>query len=59
MGFEILDAGIRKIRLSPSLLGLDYAKVELLTPYGKVTCEQCQNKEPKLIYPKDIIVELR
>ena len=59
MGLEILDAGMKRIALSPSLLGLEHAKVELLTPYGKVICEQCQNKEPKLIYPKEIIVELK
>lgn len=56
LGLEILKPGMKEIALSPNLLGLSYAKTELLTPYGKVVCEMQQGKEPNITAPKEIIV---
>ena len=56
MGFEITKPGMKEIKLSPSLLGLEYAKVELLTPYGKVICELQEGKKPSIQHPKEVNV---
>ncbi len=39
-GIEILESGYRKIKLSPSLLGLEEATTEIPTPYGMITVTQ-------------------
>ena len=59
LGLEILSPGMKKIKLSPSLLGLGYAKAELLTPYGKVTCEMNEGKEPIIKYPDGVDVTIK
>ena len=56
MGLEIIEPGMRKIKLSPSLLGLLYARSELLTPYGKVTVEQRSGEKALITAPKEIAV---
>ena len=56
MGIEILEAGMKKISLSPSLLGLESAKAELLTPYGKVVCEMKKGSDVKVTHPDEIEV---
>lgn len=53
-GLEILEPGMKSIRLSPNLLGLEYAVVELLTPYGKVICKMKDGKTPEITYPDAI-----
>ncbi len=53
-GLEILAPGMKKIRLSPNLLGLKYATVEILTPYGKVICKMENGKTPEITYPDTI-----
>ena len=57
MGLEIMEPGMRKIRLSPSLLGLERARVELPTPYGDVICELEAGREPMITAPERIAVE--
>ncbi len=59
IGLEIISPGMGEIALSPSLLGLEYAKVELLTPHGKVICQMEKNKEPIITNPKEVMVKLR
>ena len=59
LGFEIEKAGMSEISISPSLLGLEYATVELLTPYGKVICEMKKGEKCKLTHPKEISVNFR
>ena len=59
LGLEILQPAYREIALSPSLLGLEKARVELPTPYGLVVCELEQGKEPRITHPDEIIVHLR
>ena len=59
IGLEILEPGMRRIRLSPRLLGLEWARVELPTPYGMVTVEQRRGEAPSITAPTDteLIIE--
>ena len=53
-GLEILEPGYKKIRLKPSLLGLEHAHVEIPTPFGTITLEMKQNAEPIITAPYEI-----
>ena len=59
LGFEMLKPGFQKIRLSPSLLGLNYATVELPTPYGMLRCHMEKGKAPALSIPAglEVVIE--
>lgn len=59
MGLEITKPGMEEITLSPSLLGLKYAKAELLTPCGKVVCEMKEGEDLHITHPKEVTVILR
>jgi len=59
MGLEINKPGMKEITLSPSLLGLTGASVELLTPSGKIICKMEEGKKPYITHPKEITVTLR
>ena len=59
IGFEMTKPAFEEISLSPSLLGLSHAKVELPTPYGNVTVEMADGKEPKVTHPKEIKVNIK
>ena len=54
MGLEIIEAGMKKLSLSPSLLGLSCATVEALTPYGKVVCELKNGEKAEITAPKEV-----
>ena len=56
LGMEILEPGMRTLRLSPSLLGLKSASLELLTPCGKVVCELREGEPPRVSHPEGITV---
>lgn len=58
IGFEIVKPGFEEISLSPSLLGLESARVELPTPYGDVTVEMKKGSEPVIQSPGEITVNL-
>lgn len=58
LGLTVCEPAYKKIELSPSLLGLDYAKVELPTPYGTVICELEKGKAAKITAPDSITVEI-
>ena len=58
LGLEILEPGMSKLRLKPDLLGFDSARVELLTPRGRVTCEMRAGEEIKITHPGDIEIVL-
>ena len=58
LGLEILTPGMGKISLTPSLLGLDEARVEFFTPFGKVICELNRNEPPIIYHPKEVSVIL-
>jgi hypothetical protein len=54
MGVELLEPAFRRIKLSPSLLGLESATVELPTPYGKIVCRMVKGRAPEIIAPNEI-----
>ncbi|MBQ7353244.1 MAG: hypothetical protein IJW54_04485 [Clostridia bacterium] len=53
-GFEVIEAGCKKIKLSPRLFDLSFANYELSTPYGKI--EICHKKGEDVVIkvPDDI-----
>jgi len=56
LGLEIREPGMRKLELSPSLLGLHHATVELLTPYGKVVCKMQEGEQTRITHPEEVRV---
>lgn len=56
-GLEILEPGYRRIRLNPSLLGLEQAHVQIPTPYGMVELRMQAGFEPEITVPDGIILE--
>ncbi|MBR0463239.1 MAG: hypothetical protein IJJ23_02490 [Clostridia bacterium] len=58
LGLEIVEPGMRELRLKPSLLGLSEAHVELLTPYGRLTCDMKQGEPPRITAPEAIRVRI-
>ena len=58
LGLEIMEPGLLKIALKPSLMGLESASVELPTPYGYVICEMRRGKAPVITHPREVTVLL-
>ncbi len=58
-GMEIIQPGMRKISFSPSLLGLDYAEIQIPSPYGMITVKEEQGKEPVITAPNEIEITIR
>jgi len=56
MGLDILEPGMKKIRLVPSLLGLERAHVEIPTPMGMIKADMEKGKEPLITVPEGICV---
>jgi len=59
LGLEINSPTMKEITLSPTLLGLDFANVEMLTPYGKLICKIRKDKETEIICPDDVTVHFK
>lgn len=57
-GLRIMEPGLKELELNPSLLGLEYAKVEFPTPYGDVVMEMKAGEEVQISYPKEVKVTL-
>lgn len=55
-GLEIIEPGYKKIKLNPSLIGLESAVVEIPTPYGMITVTQQKGREAELKIPAEIEV---
>lgn len=55
-GLEIVEAGYKKIKLNPSLLGLENATVQVPTPYGMITVKQKKGMKAVYDIPKEIEV---
>ena len=53
-GFEVIEPGFKKVKLNPSLIGLDSARVEIPTPYGDIVVTQEKGKETEIICPDEI-----
>lgn len=54
LGIKILEPGFKKISINPKLYGLEYAEMELPTPYGTIHCTLSENI--KLDIPPEITV---
>lgn len=54
LGLEILEAGMKKIRIHPQLYGLQWAEIEYPTPYGLIRCVMREGEETCLEIPKGI-----
>ncbi len=57
-GLTIVEAGYKKVKLNPTLLGLENASVEIPTPYGMIVCDMKQGQKPQVTVPKGIILEM-
>ena len=55
-GLSIEEPGFKKIKLHPSLLGLEYATVEIPTPYGMVCCDLKRGCLPEISAPNEILL---
>ena len=55
-GFEVIEPAMKKIKLSPSLLGLKSARVEIPTPYGDIVVEQKSGNNAEISCPDEIEV---
>lgn len=58
LGLTIDQPGMRAVTLSPSLLGFDHAKIECLTPAGKISCVMHKGEKPIITAPESIQVHL-
>ncbi|MBE6624471.1 MAG: hypothetical protein E7622_02380 [Ruminococcaceae bacterium] len=54
-GFEMVEAGYKKIKLSPRLYGLNSASLEIPTPYGSIKIKMSRGKK-SIIVPDEIEV---
>ena len=54
LGLDIVEPGYAKIRLNPSLLGLEHAHVEVPTPYGMIIADMQAGKDTELTVPDGI-----
>jgi hypothetical protein len=57
-GMEILQPGMKKLRLHPDLLGLQEANVEIPTPHGTITIRMKQDAEPVIEAPAQVEIVL-
>lgn len=55
-GLQILEPGFTKISLAPSLYGLDFAEMEIPTPFGKIEIKMEKDKAPVIKVPEAITV---
>ncbi len=58
IGLEILEPAYRKIRISPNLLGLESAHVEIPTPVGIMQFDLEKGRETKMNIPEGIEAEV-
>ena len=56
LGLEIAAPGMTELHLSPSLMGLRFARVELLTPHGKFVCTLREGEAPRIEAPEGATV---
>lgn len=53
-GLEILEPGMKKLKFSPALYGLDFAEIEIPTEYGLIYFKAEKDKETVIIAPQRI-----
>ncbi len=56
MGLEILEAGLKKIKLNPQLFDLQFVEINMPTPYGKITVKMESNSKIDISVPEKITV---
>ena len=54
LGLELLEPGFQSIRLTPRLLGLEWAEIRLPTPYGFLHCSLKKGEPPQFRIPPEI-----
>ena len=59
LGLEILEPAYKKIKISPSLLGLESAHVEVPTPYGIMVFDLREGQEISMNVPEEIEVVIK
>ncbi|MCQ2479988.1 MAG: hypothetical protein MJ120_05045, partial [Clostridia bacterium] len=57
-GFKMLEAGFKKISLTPNLFDLEFADVSIPTPYGYIVCKLKKGEKPIIIIPDGIDCEV-
>ena len=57
-GFEMVKPGFEKIRLHPSLYGLDFAQISIPTPYGFIEVRMKRGEKPYVSVPEEIEAEI-
>ena len=55
-GYEILESGCKKVKLSPALYELENANMEITTPYGKIEIVLEKGKDATVKAPKEITI---
>ena len=55
---NILEPGMTKISITPRLLGIEWAEVEIPTPKGIVTLKMKKGEKPIITAPKGVTVEV-
>lgn len=55
-GIEILEPGMKKIRLKPSSFGLDFAEISIPSPYGKIKISVQKDGKTQVSAPEKITV---
>ena len=53
-GLEIHEAGMKKLKFTPKLYGLEYAKISFPTEYGMIEIDLHKDKEPVIKAPECI-----
>lgn len=53
-GLEIIEPGMKKIRLTPNLYNLEFANISIPTVYGEITLELKKGESPIIKVPKEI-----
>lgn len=56
-GLKILEPGFKKIRLSPELFGLEFAKIKIPTPYGNIEIAMKKGEKTVIDIPDEIYLE--
>jgi len=56
LGLEILEPGMKKIRLDPQLWDLKWAEIAYPTPYGPIYCKMAGRMRPEVQVPDEIEV---
>jgi len=53
-GLEIIQAGFKKIKLTPNLCGLDFAEISIPTPYGNIDVSMKKGEDTFVKAPKEV-----